>query len=171
MSKSDIDKVAAIVQDAGGSIVGRTKLQKISFILEAAGLGDGFAFEYHHYGPFSEELATAAKDAATLGVVEEKEQRATWGGFYSRYEVKTDPGRDADSVRARIAQEGARANSIELELAATALFLAKEGDKDPWGETARRKPEKAEGGRLERAQEFYRKLQRFETPQPLPIIA
>lgn len=171
MSKSDIEKVAAIVQDAGGSIIGRTKLQKISFILEAVGLGDGFSFEYYHYGPFSEELAAAAKDAATLGILEEKEQRATWGGFYSRYEVKSDPTRDSNTIRSRIAQEGARANSIELELAATALFLAIEGDSDPWGETARRKPEKAEGGRLERAREFYKKLQTFETPNPLPAIA
>ncbi len=171
MTRSDIEKVAAIVQDAGGSITGRTKLQKISFILEAAGLGEGFSFEYYHYGPFSEELATAAKDAATLGILEEKEQPTSWGGFYSRYEVKTDAPDTSDSVRSKIAHEGARANSIELELAATALFLAKEGNTDPWGETARRKPEKAEGGRLERAQEFYKKLLRFDTPEPLPRIA
>ena len=171
MSKSDIEKVAAIVRDAGGSIVGRTKLQKISFILEAAGLGEGFSFEYYHYGPFSEELANAAKDAAVLGIVTQKEQQTSWGGFYSRYEVATDVATVPDSIRSKIAQEGAHANSIELELAATALFLAKEGDSDPWGETARRKPEKAEGGRLERARELYRKLQKFDTPEPLPVIA
>jgi hypothetical protein len=41
----------AIVRDAGGHIVGRTRLQKIAFMLEPAGLGGGFPFRYKHYGP------------------------------------------------------------------------------------------------------------------------
>ena len=36
------DKAAAIVRDAGGRIVGRTKLQKIAYLLELSGLGEGF---------------------------------------------------------------------------------------------------------------------------------
>jgi hypothetical protein len=41
------------------------------------------------------------------------------------------------------------ADAVELELAATAAFLAYERFPDPWGETARRKPEKS-GGRTPR---------------------
>ena len=37
-------QAAAIIRDAGGYIVGRTKLQKIGFFLEAAGVGSGFMF-------------------------------------------------------------------------------------------------------------------------------
>ena len=39
---NDAHRAAEIVRDAGGHIVGRTRLQKIAYILEAAGLGGGF---------------------------------------------------------------------------------------------------------------------------------
>ena len=42
-------RAAAIVRDAGGQIVGRTKLQKIGFFLEVAGVGSGFPFRYKHF--------------------------------------------------------------------------------------------------------------------------
>ena len=70
----------------------------------------------------------------------------------------------------------AQIGPIELELAATAAFLyADEGigrnrEGDPWIETARRKPEKAEGGRLERAKLEYGRLRAVTTPIPLPPI-
>ena len=60
--KRDIDKVADIIRDAGGKVVGRTRLQKLGYLLELSGLGDGFSFEYRHYGPYSEELAAADDD-------------------------------------------------------------------------------------------------------------
>ena len=40
--KRDTDKVVAIVRDAGGTIVGRTRLLKTAYLLELAGLGEGF---------------------------------------------------------------------------------------------------------------------------------
>lgn len=58
---NDAQRVVAIVRDAGGRIVGRTRLQKIGFFLEAAGLGAGFPFKYKHYGPYSEELSAASQ--------------------------------------------------------------------------------------------------------------
>jgi uncharacterized protein YwgA len=61
--KPDWQKAAEIVRDAGGRIVGRTKLQKVAYLLELAGLGDGFQFEYRHYGPYSEDLAGAIQMA------------------------------------------------------------------------------------------------------------
>ena len=38
--KRDTEKVAAIIRDAGGKIVGRTRLQKTGYLLELAGLGE-----------------------------------------------------------------------------------------------------------------------------------
>ena len=58
--KRDTEKVADIVRDAGGKIVGRTRLQKIGYLLELSGLGEGFSFDYRHYGPFSEERVGGA---------------------------------------------------------------------------------------------------------------
>jgi hypothetical protein len=63
-----------------------------------------------------------------------------------------------------------KADAVELELAATAAYLAFEGHPDPWGETKRRKPEKSDSGRLDNAKRLYESLRRIQTPQPLPSI-
>jgi uncharacterized protein YwgA len=163
-------QAAAIVRDAGGHIVGRTKLQKIGFFLEAAGVGSGFPFRYKHYGPYSEQLAVAAQHAAALRLIIENEYVANWGGQYSIFRTQMLPDRSTHPARARLAQEMVNADAVELELAATAAFLANERFPDPWTETARRKPEKAEDGRLERAKQLYSRLQQIPTPRALPAI-
>ena len=76
------EEAAAIVRDAGGQVVGRTRLQKIAFVLEAAGLGSSFPFRYKHYGPYSDLLAEASDNARILGYLCETETRAAWGGVY-----------------------------------------------------------------------------------------
>ncbi|MFZ5892792.1 MAG: hypothetical protein ACOY0T_17160 [Myxococcota bacterium] len=162
------ESVAQIIASAGGKVVGRTRLQKLAYLLELSGLGEGFQFSYRHYGPFSEGLATAARDAMLLGLIVEEEQPASWGGSYSIYTTSLVPERPDWSGLARVASG---ADPVELELAATAAFLALEEQvADPWQETARRKPEKAEGERLSRARELYRKLSELETPRRLPNI-
>jgi hypothetical protein len=45
MTRRTAERAANIVRDAGGSIVGRTRLQKIAYLLFAAGLEDAFSFE------------------------------------------------------------------------------------------------------------------------------
>lgn len=167
---SEAEAAAAIVRDAGGRIVGRTRLQKICFILEAAGLGSGFRFKYKHYGPYSEELSEATGIASVLDLLDEEEQPASWGGSYSIYTTGMPRDLHTPNGRIRIAEESARADAVELELAATALFLACEGVQDPWRETARRKPDKAGGGRLDRAKQLYKQLRQIDTPRPLPQI-
>src|SRR5579871_3437622 len=82
--------VAQIIRDAGGEIVGRTKLQKTVYLLVLAGFERGFRFGYKHYGPFSEELADAADLAAAFGVISERQQQAAWGGTYSVYNAPSD---------------------------------------------------------------------------------
>jgi len=169
--RRDIDKVADIIRDAGGRVVGRTRLQKLGYLLELSGLGEGFSFEYRHYGPYSEELAAAARNAKFLGLIFEQEHPASWGGTYSVSTAAAASADAADQPRIRLAGEAVAADPIELELAATAAFLAVEGATDPWQETAKRKPEKAGGGRLENAKALYRRFQQIETPRPLPRIA
>jgi len=140
------------------------------FFLEAAGVGSGFPFRYKHYGPYSELLAAAAQHAAALRIIDEKESVAAWGGQYSTFYTQMAADPSTPTARTRLAQEMANADAVELELAATAAYLAYEQFPDPWAETTRRKPEKAEGGRLERAQQLYLRLRQIPTPQPLPPI-
>lgn len=162
--------VAQVVADAGGHVVGRTRLQKLAYLLTAAGLEGAFSFAYKHYGPYSEELAQSARVAELLGLLTEEEHSAQWGGTYSTYATAREANEQMPQARRDIANLAIEADAIELELAATAVFLASEGFADPWAETARRKPEKVEGGRLKRAKALYRQFQAIQTPQPLPAI-
>lgn len=166
---------ARIIQDAGGELVGRTRLQKVAFLLKLAGFDDSFEFEYRHYGPFSEELADAIEIASILGPVREEERVADWGGRYSIYsiEMQVAPPNEMRSAFVRKAKE---INAVELELAATAAYLfSQEGignrvPGNPWLETARRKPTKAAEGRLERASEAYEELRRCPAVKQLPEL-
>ncbi|MGH6899036.1 MAG: hypothetical protein ACREX3_09135 [Gammaproteobacteria bacterium] len=166
--RSNVEKAADIIRDAGGTVVGRTRLQKIAYFLEISGLGDGFAFEYRYYGPYSEDLATAIRNAALLGVLKEKEKHTSWGGFYSIFTADAESGHKAPKARQKLVQMAANADPIELELAATAAFLSLEGKPDPWSETKKRKSEKAEAGRLEKARSLYEALCQIKTPVSLP---
>lgn len=160
---------AEIVRDAGGELVGRTRLQKVAYLTKLAGFPSEFRFEYRHYGPFSDDLARGMEIAAALGNVREEEKQADWGGWYSIYRTQDAPTPPTD-LRADFVRRAAKIGAIELELAATAAFLAREEHvRDPWAETARRKPEKAAEGRLERARQAYAKL-RAETGERLPRL-
>ena len=168
--KPDWQKAAEIVRDAGGEIVGRTRLQKVAYLMEVAGLGAGFRFEYRHYGPYSEDLADSIQLAHAFDLVDEEERRANWGGFYSIFHATPQVGK-ADQRRKTFAELAAQIDAIELELAATAAYLSiTERVEDPWAETARRKPDKAKDGRLDKAKAAYRELLTLQTPKELPRI-
>jgi len=158
-----------IIGDAGGRVVGRTRLQKIGYLLELSGVGSGFGFEYRHYGPFSEELATAIRSANRLGLLSEEERPTNWGGSYSIFSVPNATQSATADARVELVRQAASADAIELELAATAAFLFEQGARDPWGETERRKPEKAKG-RIDSAKALYSRLRQIDLPRPLPDI-
>ena len=169
-AKRDFEKARDIVRDSGGRVVGRTRLQKIAFLFELTGVGDGFAFEYRHYGPYSEELTIATRNAQLLDMLNEEEIPTSWGGFYSIFTTDAAPNDGVAKSRVKLAKVASAADSVALELAATAAFLASEGDQDPWGETIRRKPEKAQDGKIDEAVELYRELLAIKTPNSLPRI-
>lgn len=163
-------KAAALVRDAGGRIVGRTRLQKVAYLLELCGLGDGFDFEYRHYGPYSEELADAIEMAGAFGLITEEERTADWGGKYSIYSSREAQSRHA-TARIQFAKAAAQIKPVELELAATAAYLkAVERCAEPWEETRKLKPEKATPNRLDAAKAAYRELRRLSVPKALPNI-
>jgi uncharacterized protein YwgA len=160
---------ARIIQYAGGELVGRTRLQKIAYLMQLAGLDKEFSFEYHHYGPYSEDLAQAIEIASALGPVKEEERVAEWGGKYSIYKLEKDVA-PSDPTKEQFVQQAKQIGAIELELAATAAYLfAQDRSGDPWDETRRLKPSKAEGGRLERAAYAYAAL-RVATGDRLPAL-
>lgn len=164
---------ARLINEAGGELIGRTRLQKVACLAKLAGLLDSFPFEYRHYGPFSDSLADAIDLAASLRIVKEEGRRAEWGGWYSIYRATDQTPPATDALRSQFVTEAAKIGAIQLELAATAAFLnVEEGlnEAQAWAETARRKPEKAQDGRLEAAKTAYRHLRLLKTPIPLPAI-
>jgi len=169
--KTHWEKAADIVRDAGGKIVGRTRLQKIAYLLQLAGIGDGFSFEYKHFGPYSDDLAAAMLLAEAFGLVHEEEKPTSWGGWYSTYSASANVEGSGIPARHALAEEATTVGAVELELAATAAYLRKvEGFDDAWAETARLKPEKASPERLEKAKAAYARLRQISTPQPLPDL-
>ena len=168
MSKTD--KVRNIIACSGGTITGRTKMQKIACLLSLTGMENEFVFDYRHYGPYSEELSSAIREAAILGLINENEYPTSWGGTYSVYTLSSGAP-DATFPEAKeLVDLANKAPSVVLELAATAAFLGAEGISDPWKETADRKPEKAGNGRIENAKELYSSFRKIKVPNELPAI-
>ena len=116
-------------------------------------------------------MADAIRIADAFDLVKEEEKRADWGGIYSIFTATEHAGHRNEGPRTAFAEYVTAIDAIELELAATAAYLAvAEKCNDPWGETAKRKPEKIGDGRLARAKEAYQGLLRIKTPTPLPRI-
>ena len=158
MANEPEDHVVDIVMAAGGRLVSRVRLQKVAYLLDKLGAKSGFAFAYHHYGPYSRELDNAILDAEAFGKVEETfDRRQTDGARYSVFKVTpADEPRNyayltAERLRNR-ARELASENVTVLELAATAHWLLKEERVADWKtEIIRRKGPKTKNGRLEEA--------------------
>jgi uncharacterized protein len=161
------EKVSEFIAYAGGKIVGRTRLQKMFYLLKEAGYQIPFSFEYRHYGPFSEQLATAASLGRFEGLIREEEHPASWGGTYSIF--STEPATPSDPNLVNFLSTMNDANPIDLELVATAVFLSKEEKhREPWQETIRRKPEKAH--RVQAAKELLSRLSQLNLVTRLPDL-
>ena len=162
-----VKSVVSIISTGGGKVVGRTRLQKIAYLLNLAGIDPTFEFEYKHYGPFSADLAQSVDFAKLASLVSEESKSTSWGGFYSVF--SSDAPSDNDVQKKSLIDLVINAESVVLELAATAAFLHSDFD-DPWLETARRKPNKATTLNISKAKDLYRQLQQLETPQPFPLL-
>ncbi|MBY5798190.1 hypothetical protein [Rhizobium leguminosarum] len=150
----DPQAIADLVQLNGGRIVGKTRLQKTFYFLEACDLGLGLDFQYYHYGPYSEDLSLAVDDAVALDVLS-IDWKAGTNAPYAVFSVtspNTIVSSSNDDGRKKILSVLEKYDSISLELAATADFLSRVGyESDPWSETKIRKSTKATDEKVERA--------------------
>jgi hypothetical protein len=168
------DKVAAVVDAAGGTLVSRVRLQKAVYLMDQLGLSSGFNYEYHHYGPYSRDLDNATSDARALGVVrEEIRHRIGDGASYSLFTLP-EPGSSKEEAlgtlgrnrAAELAQKFADTHVTVLELAATVDWLWRHERCADWRtEIGRRKPMKIGSGRLDRAVKLLKDL---GLPPPVP---
>jgi len=135
------DFVILLVEAAGGSIQGRTVLQKRAFFVSV--LSDlKLDFRAHYYGPFSPSIDAAVSQLKSLGFIDERTigfgSIGTLGLEVKRYDyVLTDDGQKiAGSLKKRKKEEyGKIVNSLkriekagnpnysELSIAAKAFFI------------------------------------------------
>jgi uncharacterized protein YwgA len=147
--------IPSLVQLAGGEIVGKIRLQKEIYLLDQIGLRSGFSFEYHHYGPYSEELAEQVEDDIIFGRLNASPGRRVSDGVpYVIYRAnragdgdRVDRYLSLDQIRSALA-EMQRCSATVLELAATIHWLAfVEARKDWKEELVRRKGAKTQDSR------------------------
>ena len=158
--------VAAILEAAGGRLIGRVRFQKTAYFLDLFGLGSPFRYEYHHYGPYSRDLDNAILDAQAFDYAkEERHHRQTDGAAYSVFKTGKKPAPagvlgDLDPGKAsELVQRFAGTNLTVLELAATVDWLWRHEHISHWrDEITRRKGVKVGNGRLDQAAELLRSI-------------
>jgi uncharacterized protein YwgA len=161
------DIVAAVIDAAGGELTGRVRLQKVVYLLDQLGLGSGFEYDYHHYGPYSRDLDNATADAQAFDLIDETfRHRGSDGARYSVFKLKADQGAKPEAF-GRLGRDRAEpllrkfstTNVTVLELAATIVWLCREEKIANWrDELIKRKSVKVQNGRLDRAVDLLREL-------------
>jgi uncharacterized protein YwgA len=160
------DLIVDIVALSGGRLVGRTRMQKTAYLLDAKGMKSGAAYYYYNFGPFSDEVADGISDSKFVGsLVEKIGHRQTDGSPFSIFES----GRPANQITAlgnlkrsdaiNILNRLSAASSTVLELAATIHWLTFVEKVADWRtELKRRKGAKVDNGRMGKAADLLTQL-------------
>ncbi|MDY0394269.1 YwgA family protein [Virgibacillus halophilus] len=75
-----------------GEVTGRKKLQKMIYILQSSGVPFEEKYQFHFYGPYSEELSLRMEELCNLGFVAEmKEEKSSYIQYHY---CLTDQGQD-----------------------------------------------------------------------------
>lgn len=160
------DIVVDLIALNGGELVGRTRLQKGAYLLHRCGADFGLPFIYHHYGPYSSDLASGCLDACAEGWIEIEERPGRHRVRYAIFTLGKD-ARPSGRLGALSAADARRllgkirkVSDIVLELAATIVYFVENGYdmKEAVEETKARKPIKASAERLREAYSLIRDL-------------
>ncbi|MDP4551500.1 YwgA family protein [Guptibacillus hwajinpoensis] len=85
----DHAKVIAVLKEAG-EVIGRKKLQKVIYICKKLQFPFNEKYQFHFYGPYSEELTLRVEELCNLGLVTEVKESK--GGYYQYKYSVTDEG-------------------------------------------------------------------------------
>ncbi len=180
------DVAAGLVALNDGKLVGRTRTQKVAYLLHSCGAKFGLRFTYHYYGPYSFDLANGLDAARAEGWIAAEEQLSLRHGVPYTIFSTTSENEAPDCLGELSAADARRfmermknESDIVLELAATIVFLrddwhyygkqkvsADEDIKAAVEETRKRKSLKAQGGRLDKALALLRDLKLADAPKP-----
>jgi uncharacterized protein YwgA len=122
MSNNDFDRIISLVSIAG-EIDGRTKFQKMVYILKCKGAGFSERFKYHYYGPYSLDLQLEIEELVHNEQLTCTEQTSST----YRYCVKSDSHERGVLARfEKLIGELNKTNYRILELVGTIFFLREE---------------------------------------------
>lgn len=128
------DIAVGLVALNGGELVGRTRAQKMAYLLDRCGADFGLRFTYHHFGPYCFDLANGLDAARAEGRIGHEEKLSARHGVpYSIFTSANDEGAPAGLGRLpatearKLLRRMKNESDIVLELAATAVFL-----RDQW---------------------------------------
>jgi uncharacterized protein YwgA len=89
-----LDDHAKVMQAvlAAGEIIGRKKLQKMIYIAKKMDFPFQERFQFHFYGPYSEELTLRVEELCNMGFLNEVKEKK--GGYYQYRYTLTDSGKE-----------------------------------------------------------------------------
>ena len=111
-----------------GEITGRKKLQKMIYIAKKVDFPFHERFQFHFYGPYSEELTTRVEELCNMGFLNEVKEKK--GGYFQYRYTLTDSGKEflsLNQVEMPCLQECLNdmneQNARFLELVSTVLYF------------------------------------------------
>jgi uncharacterized protein YwgA len=111
-----------------GEIVGRKKLQKMIYIAKKIHFPFNDRFQFHFYGPYSEELTTRVEELCNMGFLNEIKEKK--GGYFQYRYTLTESGKEFLSLNEvempfleDCFQDMNEQNARFLELVSTVLFF------------------------------------------------
>ena len=72
MISENMTKILALVKLANNKVEGRTKFQKLVYILKNKGVNFKHKFNYHYFGPYSADLQLEIEELVDQGILIEK---------------------------------------------------------------------------------------------------
>ena len=181
-------KLVAVVQRCR-KVHSRLKVQKIFYILKSLGYPVSERYEYRHYGPYSDDLASELQSAVNAAYLleerteveaeedEEPHRRYDYslgqeGPRFISKQFATDPALAAVSDEmARVAESLNASRPLQLELVATLMFLQDENVRSDLilGVLKSNKPQYTDK-EIQEALEFITDLRRRASFSPLPDL-
>ena len=161
MQERQIDYLASVIATCKGKrVVGRTRLQKMIFLLQKLKLPSDYSFSMHFYGPYSEDVQADLAVLDLIDVITEIPKAGDSGQYYV-LEIKGSDFHQIDlSNWRKPIKEMENVQSVVLELAATYIAFRDSGynAKDAELQVQRMKGLKCDGGNLKASYDLLTEL-------------
>jgi uncharacterized protein len=122
-------KVVTLIQEAG-EVIGRKKLQKMVYIAKKLNFPFQEKYQFHFFGPYSEELTLKIEELCNMGYIHEVKEKVS--GYYQyRYEVNEEGNKLLSTYGTAIDMLGTCVRSMNeqssrfLELVSTIMYFDK----------------------------------------------